>query len=698
MKYSHLLPELKRNCLIIDIETCAEFSNGQEINIHSQHDLYLQNAKVKWFGAYSYTRNIYYLLDAQKNKNTIKELLNNHNIIIGFNSIEFDYVILQNNNYIIDPKKRIIHIDCMQILGESVFLNKDGFAFKNRGGLMGYKFKNNSLRSMAEGMKLDFQKGDIDYNIFKKNSWTEQEETQIKFYLKNDILITRQMFEKLWDFWLPFTDMLDEKFVKDFSWIRNSIASLTYKTACSYLGLEPTYSEKIGKKEEMGGKVLLPKYEEANNVWYVDFVSLYPHLFCHFNLFAEITDPNKVLQGWHGNNMFQVRGYYDITKEHKLNTQIKSKLAERIRLKKTAPQNPMVYTIKIFLNGLYGVARSPIFEKIHTPNCGYDCCWLGQQCQAYTIKRMNDFGFEEIYGDTDGVMFLINNISKNNRGYVQQCLKIIVEEIKRNSPFPVETFDINIEGCLDYIMFPFSEEAIEDDNGEHIKIDKKIVKENRGKKKNYVYIKDKNGKKEVVLVGLPIIKSSATALGIKIYNEVLEALIIQNNRAKFTYDFIKKTINDYIKREEILTLIAQEYKIKPFHTYKLASQIQAQISKGYLNGQDGVIHLIKNNKVGKVGKGTKYCTIEEAKEAKLTEKDLDLVKLWNELMPFVDSKIAIESKADIIPENTLNLGQNKPKAGIKTINTGKDTLKTEENKAILPQFIENKEVKPYFEE
>ncbi len=195
-------------------------------------------------------------------------------------------------------------------------------------------------------------------------------------------------------------------------------------------------------------------------------------------------------------------------------------------------------------------------------------------------------------------------------------------------------------------MFPFSDEAIEDENGKHIRTGKKIIKENRGRKKNYLYIKTENDKKEDILVGLPIIKDNATALGIKIYNEVLEALIIQNNRAKFTYDFMKEIVNTYLKKEEILTLIAQKYRIKPLHTYKLASQIQAQISKEYLNGQDGIIHLIKNKKVGKVGKGTRYCTIEEAKEAKLTEEDLDLVKLWNELMPFIDSKTLPETKVE----------------------------------------------------
>lgn len=169
----------------------------------------------------------------------------------------------------------------------------------------------------------------------------------------------------------------------------------------------------------------------------------------------------------------------------------------------------------------------------------------------------------------------------------------------------------------------------------------------------------------VVLVGLPIAKNNATALGIKIYNEVLESLIIKNNSAKFSHSFMKETVNEYLKKDEILTLIAQEYRIKPFDTYKKASQIQAQISVAYLNGQDGIIHLIKNKKTGKVGKGNKYCTIEEAKEAKLVEEDLDLVKLWNELTPFIDSKTIPEVKKErVVKEKIIKIKE--PKIKVKS--------------------------------
>ena len=118
-------------------------------------------------------------------------------------------------------------------------------------------------------------------------------------------------------------------------------------------------------------------------------------MFTMFNLTAEIPeeDIDNYEKVWHGNNIFQVKGYYNISSWHKLSKYISEKLKERIDLQQSDSTHPLIYTLKIFLNGLYGIFRSPIFEKIHTPNCGWDCCWLGQQVQSFTVEMLEQFGF-----------------------------------------------------------------------------------------------------------------------------------------------------------------------------------------------------------------------------------------------------------------------------------------------------------------
>jgi len=661
------LDQIKKSILVFDIECSSHYPDGREVNISSDFENYKKFAKVKWFGAYSYLHDKEYFLVANNNNaQEIMKLLQEHNTLCGFNSEEFDFPILVNNGYV-DIEKKYLHIDLMQIMGTSTFKNRSGYAYKNRGQLMDFKFKNNSLRCMAETMKLEYLKGEIDYKLFHKSTWTIEEEKEIIAYLRNDVLANKVMFEKLWEYWLPFASLLDVKDIYNLSWIRSSIASLTYKAACKVLNTDPTYGEGLeNEAEQMGGNVYLPKYEELKGVWYVDVGSLYPHMFAMANLPAEVNidtvfhdvgvleecelDLSQSKKYWHGNEIFQVRGYYKKDKWHPLSEYIASKLKERIALKETDKNNPMVYTLKIFLNGLYGIFRSPIFEKIHTPNCGWDCCWLGQQVQALIKEMLEQFGFEVVMGDTDSCFFIAKEGTDNTREYVQDCLNQISEVIKDNFPFPVDTFKIGIEHYLDYLMVPFEEQPIVGEDGKNLKNGNRLILERKGKKKNYVMVyKDKD---EVVvdLVGLPIKKDNATALGMRIYEEVLKPEIIKNMRAKFPASYIQKVLNDYLKKPEIMDLISQEYKVKSAQSYK-NNAIQKQISTSYFGGQEGVIKLIKNSKVGKVGLGTKYCTIQEAIDAKLTAEELDLEKVNQELSPFVEfEEVSMLEKVELPPQ------------------------------------------------
>jgi DNA polymerase elongation subunit (family B) len=501
--------------------------------------------------------------------------------------------------------------------------------------LMGYKFKKNSLKCIAETMNLETQKGDIDYKIFHKTSWTPEETLEIKKYLRGDIKTTKEMFDKLWEYWKPFTNLLYPHDIKKLVWIRSSIASLIYMSVCFIMNTEATFAEHTTIKEEMGGRVIEPKYEEVENAWYIDFASLYPHIFCQFNLFAETTETvgNTI---WHGNDVFNVRGYYNIANQHILSKAVQEKLKQRTELKRTDPDNPMIHTIKIFVNGLYGIARSSIFEKVHTPNCGWDCCDLGQQIQKLTESMMDEFGFETVAGDTDSLFVVAKEEKDNNREYVEECLEKVVNKIKDNAPFPVDTFKMDIENFLSYVLFPFSDQPIVDpETGKNMKKGNRLVKVRKGKKKNYAYIYEKDGVKDVKLVGLPIMKDNSTKLGIKVFNEVLKPIILEKGRAKFEESFIEEKLEEYFQDDKILQLLCIEYKVKPFAGYKNPSQIQAQISKEYFNGGDGVINLLKNRKIGNVGKATKYCTAEEAIHNQLTVKDLDLDKIYNELEPFI---------------------------------------------------------------
>ncbi|KKM01128.1 hypothetical protein LCGC14_1797560 [marine sediment metagenome] len=696
------IDSLLNNALVFDLETSSHYFDGTPINISTNFDDYVTHGKVKWCGIYSYKHKKEYYLEVSKDRQLIDDLFADHNILIGFNNEEFDYPILVNNG-LIAKSQYITHVDCMKILGDSTFKDRRGFKYKGRGDLMGYDFKKNSLECIAETMGLEFQKSKIDYKIFYKDEYTEEEKKEITIYLRNDVMSNKGMFDKLWTYWMPFTDLIDWKDVINFSWIRSSIAALIYKSACFCMGVEATYSEHATKKEKMGGKVLLPKYEEARDVWIVDFSSLYAHIMCMFNLFAEVDEGTE--NAWHGNEMFKVKGYYDVSYKHKLAVEVVKKLKERFDLvKKYGKKHPMVQTLKIWLNALYGVLRSALFEKVHTPNGGWDTCWLGQQITDFAQSELETYGFEAIAGDTDSRMILAISKKHLDRDYLKTCLKQIIKKISANVPFPVETFDIAIETFCEYMLFPFADQDLVDkptrklmkktvvDGYSEVMEDKKKiiirtednkivkrgrtwVKTRRGRKKNYLYLYKDKGELKVKLVGLPIKKSGATQLAIKMYKEILEPKILKEKTAKFSKEFVEGQLESYLKNKEILQLLSREFKIKPYESYrtpkcikegKEPTTIYAQISSGYFNKGDGVINLIKNYKVGNAGKGDKYCTLEEAIEAKLTLQDLDLEKVNNEIEPFIkyEETLTQDDKNAILEEDKQALLKELAKRGL----------------------------------
>lgn len=331
------LENILKQCLVVDIETSSHYSDGSEVNLKTNFDDYVKYAVVKWVGLFSFRNNQLYTFNHNEPQAELLNLIASHSILVGHNLIDFDYPILKNNEFFDENDKHVL-VDTMVVLGKSSFFTKQGVPYKNKGTLMDKDFSSNSLRSMAEEMGVETQKGDIDYTVFHQNTWTEEQSKEIITYLTSDIMATKQIFDKLWVYWKPFTQFLPFNSVCDLSWIRGSIASVIYKAACHILGEEPTYADKaedVDVTEEKGGNVILPRVEEANDVWIIDVVSLYPHLFCLFNLCSEVSADLKGPYIWHGNDVFKVKGYYETGRPHPLSKMIMDMLKKRIEDRKS---------------------------------------------------------------------------------------------------------------------------------------------------------------------------------------------------------------------------------------------------------------------------------------------------------------------------------------------------------------------------
>jgi hypothetical protein len=230
---------------------------------------------------------------------------------------------------------------------------------------------------------------------------------------------------------------------------------------------------------------------------------------------------------------------------------------------------------------------------------------------------------------------------KRTHQQVKDDLKKVADYIKQWVPFPSDTFNIDIEREMHYIMF-----VPDDKTGAY-------------KKKNYIYVytDDKTNEKKVKVMGLPIKKDNSTQLGPLIFKKYIEPRIIKELKGKFSKSWIISLIEDELKKD--LNLMAVEYNVSNYDSYPLKSNgcLSAQISKQYLHSQSGRIKLIKNKKFGKVGKSFKYCTVEEGLKCKLKYYDLDLTRIHKELTPFIEGSFGKNIKNGFFNKNgTTSVG------------------------------------------
>jgi predicted nucleic acid-binding Zn ribbon protein len=254
--------EIIRDILIMDIESDS---------------LNTEVAKVKFFGAYSYINHQIYIYKGTE-KEEIKDLLQRHRVLVGFNNKAYDNPILINNGYEIENLYKIF-IDLYEISAQK---GSGDFGHYNKNKLiqMGIDIKTFSLKNIINILKLDDAgtKGDIDYKIFQKDVWTDEELNEIKIYLTQDIMLTKKLFEWYEEQFQPLKVMLSTKSARNFKHIVSSLSSLGYEIICNKAGLRVEWGEKQpGVKHSFeGAHHINPRKEKVKgNICNIDFACLH---------------------------------------------------------------------------------------------------------------------------------------------------------------------------------------------------------------------------------------------------------------------------------------------------------------------------------------------------------------------------------------------------------------------------------------
>jgi len=553
------------------------------------------DAKMTWFGCYSYKHGKYFMLQHTE-RDAIQKLIDDHKVLVGFNSIFFDSPILTNetNQYDLSYK---IQLDCLKVLYHPQFRKpvRENI-IKVNGKTIAELLPNRKLKTIAEVLGFPITKGDIDYKIFQKDSWTEQEQREIIKYLYADVDITRRLFEFYLETFEPFREYVGENDQRNFNYVRSSMGAYVYAAVCHNVGLEPVYAEDDEvepRPKNDGGFVQMPVTDYAEgNIVLGDFSSIYPNIMFMCNIFSE--DDN----GWSGDGFYdEVVGSYNTSKLGKIEEFVKQIYLKRKAFKKIG--DPRELPLKIMINTIYGLCGSPRFLQLFKTNRSGDVTAVGRKMIKYVRDRFNADGYRTLYGDTDSCFIQLPD-DKTIDDY-KQLAEDVMTEIFAHVPFPsADTFTFEVDGIFKKIWL--------------------------FKKKHYIGITDDN---KLVVKGLKVKKNDCSELGKKIFSN-LKPLMLERGNIKFDREYITQLVDCEMRND--LKIIARMYSVKPLDCYNSESSIQAQISKQY---GDGEHYLIPNRKYGKVGKCKKYIRIDDPDVDLLTVDDIYFDSLWNELSPFI---------------------------------------------------------------
>ena len=524
-----------------------------------------------------------------------KAELKKHRIIAGYNINNYDIPILER--YKLLNKRRHIFVDLFKTI-------------KDREQYFPVTFTDKSLKTVLKVLNLP-PKTRLPVEIFQKSQkeWTDEEYKVGREYLLNDLFIEEALwmyFDKYFHDWKEWLEPID---VAKQVHITASDGVFTYKAICKEAGLKEEYGEwstqhSRGGSQYEGGLVVEPTVQEAHgNIICLDFASMYPHAYIQGNLYSHGCKCCTKSQKWHGNKLFPIKGYYCTKKRGRIEEAILR--LYKLRQKYKAAGDRRQYAIKIMINTMYGINGNPSFKNVFNINTASDCTLIGRNCLKYARDRLEQYGYKVLYSDTDSCYILDD---KNNEERVSLIADCIVQELKAYFPFPTDTFNLKIDDRIKHIWF-FKQ-------GDHYK------------KKHYAYT-TKEG--VVVVKGLPIVKRDASKIGQLLLTKYVKPML-KEGRIKKSKKEWRGLINEQLVGD--VSLAGKTFRVHAYEHYKDGRCLSAMISSKYGPGKH---FLIPNKKFG-VGKGTRYCTIEEFENEGLMVDDLILNKTYGELREFTEGK------------------------------------------------------------
>ncbi len=396
--------------------------------------------------------------------------------------------------------------------------------------------------------------------------------------------------------------------------VKASIASL------DSLYLARLYEKKIvaptafsGDREERltGGYVRESVPGIYDNILVFDFKSLYPSIIRTFNI-----DPYSFV------SKEKIKNYSEKEKKsfieapngaHFKNEQgilpvIIHELWQQRDKAKKEKDDLKSYAIKILMNSFFGVLGNPTC-RFFSLEMGNAITHFGQFLIKLTAEEATKKGFDVIYGDTDSIF--INpkeeDYKKAQTAGEELCNFIndfFTDYIKKNYDRD-SNMEIEFEKVYKKFFMP------------------KIRGSEKGAKKRYAGIMEKNGKDEMDFVGLEFVRSDWTEIAKTFQMELLEKVFAKEQITDYVREFIKN-LRDAKYDDK---LVYRKQIRKPVSTYTKTTPPHIQAARKIGREDVGIIYYVMTN--------------DGPEEKDNIEHDLDYEHyIEKQLKPIADSVLA----------------------------------------------------------
>ncbi|MCF6436260.1 DNA polymerase II [Pseudoalteromonas sp. MMG022] len=519
-------------------------------------------------------------------------------VIIGWNVIEFDFVVLAER---------------AQMLGIELILGKDAQPID--------VYKGNYVRVMISGRVVidgidTLKNATYHFDSFRLSNVAEKVLGEKKLIEQDDRLeeIIRQFNEdklNLAAYNLKDCELVLAIFAKlnllDFAIVRSQLTGLELERMGGsvaaftnlYLPLlhrsgyvAPNLGEHGLNFESPGGYVMDSKPGLYKNVAVLDFKSLYPSIirtFCidPMGLIEGLKSPQDAVPGFHNGSFSRTR--------HHLPTLV-AELAQARQSAKQARDDMLSQAIKIIMNSLYGVLGSKGC-RFYDPRLASSITLRGHEIMQTTQELIEEQGLEVIYGDTDSTF-----VKLPDEWGITKCEAEAVALVNIVNTFWQQecsaSFDLtsHLEIEFETLYHTFFMPTI---RGQAV-----------GSKKRYVGEIIDNGRAKLVFKGMESVRSDWTEIAKKYQQDVIRALFDGECLLRITKGYVNSIrsgeVDRMLRYSKRLGRALEEYtKTVPPHVkaarLSVLNNQSRNLSKGsvinyYMTNNGPVMHL-ENNKI-----------------------------------------------------------------------------------------------------